>query len=113
MREEAPDRRHWSVSHGDLLSSAQTSNGVIRGSVHDVTGAVLVDALVSLRNEATNQSWKQITNAEGFFEFRALLFGNYNVEVEHPRFRKEGNPEYRGVRSREFNSDGLRLNQHY
>lgn len=23
-----------------------------------------------LRNEATSQSWKQITNAEGFFEFR-------------------------------------------
>lgn len=56
MREEAPDRRHWSVSHGDLLSSAQTSNGVIRGSVHDVTGAVLIDALVSSRNEATSQS---------------------------------------------------------
>jgi len=72
-----------------LFVSAQTSTGVIRGSVHDVTGAVLVDAAVSLRNQATSQSWKQITNAEGFFEFRALPLGNYTVEVEHERFKKE------------------------
>jgi carboxypeptidase family protein len=44
---------------------------------------------VRLRDEARNQSWAQTTNAEGFFEFRALPFGDYTIAVEHPRFIKE------------------------
>lgn len=68
---------------------AQTAIGVIRGTVQDRTGAVLTDAHVLLHNEARNQNWRQSTNEEGLFEFRALRFGNYIVEVEHPRFRKE------------------------
>jgi hypothetical protein len=68
---------------------AQTATGVIRGTVQDRTGAVLIDAHVTLRDEARNQIWEQITNEEGFFEFRALPFGNYTVEVEHPSFMKE------------------------
>jgi len=68
---------------------AQTSTGVIRGVVQDVTGAILVDVHVTLVDTARNLSWKQITNNEGLFEFRALSFGNYRIEVEHPRFKKE------------------------
>ena len=71
------------------LVLAQTATGVIRGTVQDRTGAVLTEAHLLLRNEARNQNWRQSTNEEGLFEFRALLFGNYKVEVEHPRFRKE------------------------
>jgi Carboxypeptidase regulatory-like domain len=44
---------------------------------------------VRLRDEARNQNWAQTTNAEGFFEFRALPFGDYTIAVEHPRFIKE------------------------
>jgi Carboxypeptidase regulatory-like domain len=68
---------------------AQTATGVIRGSVQDRTGAALIDAHVELRDEARNQGWEQTTNEEGFFEFRALPFGNYTVKVEHPHFIKQ------------------------
>ena len=67
---------------------AQTATGVIRGTVQDPTGAVLIDVHVMLVDQARNQSWEQTTNAEGFFEFRALPFGNYRVELEHPGFTK-------------------------
>src|SRR5215475_8915523 len=68
---------------------AQTATGVIGGTVQDTSGAVLTDVHVNLRDEARNQSWTQTTNEEGLFEFRALQFGTYTVEVEHPRFKKE------------------------
>jgi outer membrane receptor protein involved in Fe transport len=68
---------------------AQTATGVIRGTVQDVTGAVLIDAHVMVVDQARNQSWEQTTNEEGFFEFRALPSGNYRVEVERPNFKKE------------------------
>jgi hypothetical protein len=68
---------------------AQTATGVIRGTVQDPTGAVLIDVHAMLVDQARNQSWEQTTNAEGFFEFRALPFGNYRVELEYPGFEKE------------------------
>ena len=67
---------------------AQTATGVIRGTVQDPTGAVLVDVHVMLVDQARNQSWEQTTNEEGLFEFRALPFGNYRIELEHPGFKK-------------------------
>src|SRR5215469_6730806 len=71
------------------LVLAQTDTGVIRGSIQDSTGAVLVDVHLKLVDEATKQVWEQNTNEEGFFEFRALPYGKYRLEVEHPRFKKE------------------------
>jgi len=42
---------------------AQTATGVIRGTVQDRTGAVLIDAHVRLVDEARNQIWEQITKS--------------------------------------------------
>src|SRR5262252_1887401 len=70
-----------------LLS--QTATGVIRGTVQDRTGAVIPAVHVKLVDETRSQSWEEATNEEGFFEFRSLPFGNYTVEVDHPRFKKE------------------------
>jgi len=67
----------------------QTATGVIRGTVQDSTGAVLVNAHILLRSESTNQSREQTTNEQGIFEFRALPIGHYRIEVEHPNFKKE------------------------
>jgi len=67
---------------------AQTATGVIRGTVQDPTGAILVNVHVMLVDKARNQSWEQTTNEEGFFEFRALPFGKYRVELKHPGFNK-------------------------
>jgi hypothetical protein len=74
---------------GASVALAQTATGVIRGRVQDTTGAVITDALVRLIDERRNQNWDQRTNGEGFFEFRALPFGDYRVELEHPGFKKQ------------------------
>jgi len=68
---------------------AQTATGVIRGRVQDSTGAVITDVRVTLVDERRNQSRDQTTNGEGLFEFRALPFGDYRVELERPGFKKE------------------------
>jgi hypothetical protein len=60
---------------------AQTATGVIRGTVQDPTGAVLIDVHVRLVDQARNQNWEQTTNEEGFFEFRALPFGNLQART--------------------------------
>jgi len=71
------------------IALAQTASGVIRGEVQDSTGNVMIDVRVKLVDQATNQSWEQTTNEEGFFEFRALPFGKYMVEVGHSGFMKQ------------------------
>ena len=71
------------------IALAQTATGVIRGEVQDSTGSVIIDVRVKLVDQGTDQSWEQTTNEEGFFEFRALPFGKYRVEVEHSGFMKE------------------------
>ena len=67
---------------------AQTATGVIRGTVEDLTGAVVTDVNVKLVDDARHQSWEQRSNQNGFFEFRALPFGNYRIELDHPGFKK-------------------------
>ena len=67
---------------------AQTATGVIRGTVEDLTGAVVTDVHVTLVDEARHQSWEQRSNQNGLFEFRALPFGNYRIELDHPGFKK-------------------------
>ena len=70
------------------LVLAQTATGVIRGTVEDPTGAVVVDVQLTLVDEATDQRREQRTNEEGFFEFRTLPFGTYRIEAEQPGFKK-------------------------
>src|SRR3984893_2812790 len=72
-----------------VSAHAQTSTGVIQGTVKDDTGAVIVGVRVKLTDQATNQTREQNTNAEGIFEFRALPRGDYTVEAEHAGFKRQ------------------------
>jgi hypothetical protein len=67
---------------------AQTATSVIRGTVQDAAGAIIVDVNVLLVDRARNQSWKQTTNEDGGFEFRALPLGQYRIELEKFGFKK-------------------------
>jgi hypothetical protein len=77
------------------LLVAQTATGVIRGTVQDVTGAVLIHVHVMLVDEATNQIRQQATNEQGLFEFRPPL----------SRFRNIGCGECQLVREFQFNPE--------
>src|ERR1700730_2793794 len=72
-----------------VSAHAQTSTGVIQGTVKDDTGAVIVGVRVKLTDQPTNQTREQNTNAEGIFEFRALPRGDYTVEAEHAGFKRQ------------------------
>ncbi len=69
-------------------SSGQTF-GEITGVVTDPSGAVLVNATVTVTNPQTNSVRTARTNGAGNYAFPALLPGVYNVRAESQGFRSE------------------------
>jgi len=66
----------------------QTS-GEITGVVTDPSGAVVVNATVTVTNPQTNFTRATATNAAGNYTFPALLPGVYNVKAETQGFQTE------------------------
>src|SRR6266853_2116525 len=65
------------------LALAQ-STGAIQGTVADATGAVIPNASVSVRNEATGEERVVQTDAAGLYSVPSLTLGRYRVEVKSP-----------------------------
>ena len=61
------------------LSLAQTSRGVVSGTVTDQTGAVISGADVELKKLATNEVRTTRTNDSGIYRFDAVDLGVYDV----------------------------------
>ncbi len=68
---------------------AQTIDTAILGVVSDPTGAVVVGAEVTILQPATGFARTLRTSADGAYEVRYLLPGDYSVEVKAPGFRSE------------------------
>jgi hypothetical protein len=66
---------------------AQASAG-ITGTVTDVSGAVISDASVTIRNEDTSVTSKATTSTAGTYTFTGLNPGPYSVTVEKSGFKK-------------------------
>ncbi len=60
---------------------AQNSNSTIKGTVQDVSGAVVPGATVTLTNVGTNQQLTTTSKADGFYNFTNLNPANYKVSV--------------------------------
>lgn len=71
-----------------VSSPAQETRGQILGRVLDPSGAMVVDAKVVGRNNATNVATSTSTNSVGDFLLPFLLPGTYTVSAEKPGFRK-------------------------
>src|SRR5712692_3647106 len=72
----------------------QTGTSGISGTVRDVNGAVVPNATVTAKNEATNVSQNQNTTDAGLYAFTSLPVGNYTITVEKSgfkTFKKTGN----------------------
>ncbi len=72
----------------------QTGTSGISGTVRDVNGAVVPNATVTAKSEATNVSQTQNTTEAGLFAFTSLPVGNYTISVEKSgfkTFKKTGN----------------------
>src|SRR5258707_12033204 len=72
----------------------QTGTSGISGTVRDVNGAVVPNATVTAKSEATNVSQTQNTTDAGLYAFTSLPVGNYTISVEKSgfkTFKKTGN----------------------
>jgi Carboxypeptidase regulatory-like domain/TonB dependent receptor len=72
-----------------LLSSAraQVESASIRGSVSDLTGAVIPGARVRLIEVARGTQTEGSTGLDGFYAFASVRPGHYTVEVEKSGFK--------------------------
>src|SRR5579884_2499993 len=59
---------------------AQSVTGTLTGTVADSSGAVVPGAKVAVRNEASGDIRRSVTNGEGFFDFSALPAATYSLE---------------------------------
>jgi hypothetical protein len=66
---------------------AQTTSATLTGTVFDASGAVVADATVTLKNEASGDLRSTVSNGEGYFTFAAVPPGAYSVSVEKDGFR--------------------------
>ena len=68
---------------------AQTIDTGILGTVRDSTGAVVAGAPVTISQSTTGLTRTVGTNAEGYYEVRYLLPGEYSAETHVSGFRSE------------------------
>ncbi|MEP6569774.1 MAG: carboxypeptidase regulatory-like domain-containing protein [Acidobacteriota bacterium] len=63
------------------------STAILRGTVTDPKGAVVPDATITVRNEATSLERTAKTDDEGNYQIAALPVGSYQVEVRAQGFQ--------------------------
>src|SRR5208283_5981204 len=73
---------------GTVVAWCQSSNGSVRGEVHDQTRAVVPGVNVVLTNTDTNVEMKTTANGAGIYVFPSVLPGPYKVVVESPGMKK-------------------------
>src|SRR6266480_6602875 len=66
---------------------AQTTGATLTGTVFDVSGAVVADAAVILKNDASGDLRSTVSNGEGYFTFAAVPPGTYSITVEKAGFK--------------------------
>jgi hypothetical protein len=68
------------------LHAQSTTQGAIAGTVEDPTGAVIGNAAVTIRNDATNATIKVTADGSGFFNAPLVEPGTYTVTVSAQGF---------------------------
>src|ERR1051326_5755207 len=71
-----------------IPAAAQNVSATLNGTVRDASGAVIVNAAVTLTNGATGVSRALLSNADGYFVFTDLLAGTYSLAIELSGFKK-------------------------
>lgn len=68
---------------------AQATTGALKGVATDSRGAVIVDADVMIKNDATGITTKTKTNGEGLYNFPRLQQGVYTLSFQKQGFKKQ------------------------
>jgi hypothetical protein len=66
--------------------TAQITSATLTGTVFDSSGAVVSNASVTLKNQASDNTRRTVSNAEGYFTFAAVPPATYTVTVESKGF---------------------------
>lgn len=69
------------------LNAQSITQGNVRGTVTDPSGAVVPGATVTLKNTATGATQTRTSNGSGFYEFALLPPGTYTVGVSAPNYK--------------------------
>src|SRR5437868_9179644 len=69
------------------IALAQSSKGILTGTVTDPAGAVVAGAIVKITNTATGTSRETTTTGDGNYRLDAVDPGNYNVVVTTSGFK--------------------------
>ncbi|HJT01375.1 MAG TPA: carboxypeptidase regulatory-like domain-containing protein [Terriglobales bacterium] len=69
------------------LRAQSLVSGSVTGTVTDPTGAVVPNATVSLKNNATGQTLTQSTNSSGVYRFQFLTPGTYTLSATAQNFK--------------------------
>lgn len=72
---------------GQPVAVAQTTSAALTGTVLDASGAVVPDAMVTLKNEASGDLRTTKSNGEGYFTFASVPPATYSVTVEKENFK--------------------------
>jgi len=90
-RHKHPGRSFWllglliaALAVSQVPAFAQFASGSIGATVTDATGAVVPNAKVVLKNDATNSARDSVTNSSGIFDFPSLPPGSYTVTITAP-----------------------------
>ncbi len=68
---------------------AQSIFGTITGTVVDASGAVVPNADVTLKNTASGDVRKTVTNSDGYYSFSSVPAGSYSATVEATGFQRQ------------------------
>ena len=68
---------------------AQTNQGQIAGNVFDPSGAVVANAQITAKNEATGSVYNATSTSSGSYRFPSIELGRYSLTATAPGFRKE------------------------
>src|SRR5215470_2894690 len=74
-----------------MPAAAQSTFGIIIGTVMDPSGAVVAGASVEAMNQATGAVRQGMTDAEGNYRFLNLDPGTYSITVTIPPFSTQKN----------------------
>src|SRR5512146_2224023 len=69
------------------LNAQSITQGNVRGTVTDPSGAVVPGATVTLKNTANGASQTRTTTGSGFYEFALLPPGTYSLAVSAPNYK--------------------------
>src|SRR5262249_3347841 len=75
------------VLGASVLCAAPT--GTLKGTIRDATGAVIPNAMVELKNEATGVTQKTVSDSTGVYQFPSIAPATYTLTVSVGGFRTE------------------------